>query len=531
MTTSLRPILESAVAVELESTVAAVANWISAHLHIDALRLFELRPGAIDIREVAVWHRAIMERPRSRISLDENRVDSLFRWFTGRQPATLERFPDAPELVPAGSRVLAASLVVEGQVCGFVTLETDADPPVVDIASALMPIGLVLALSRAEQTTFALRSALDHAQKRGGARVRISSEMPEVIGGDAGLAAVMQRVLLVRTSDLPVLLLGETGSGKEVVAREIHAGSPRSDGPFVRVNCGAIPPNLIDSVLFGHERGSFTGASHQHKGWFERASSGTLFLDEVGELPPEAQVRLLRVLQDGTIERVGGLDPIHVDCRIVAATHRDLPGMIEEGSFRDDLWYRLSAFPIEIPPLRRRPEDIPSLARFFASRTARLGIPVCDITSDDLALLRGYDWPGNVRELAMVIDRAAILGQGRRLEIRAALGGPRPGTLRPTHDTSTATKIIAPPMTGTRPRPSRPAAAGDRLLDQSESESNASLDDAMRRHIESVLAAVGGRIEGQSGAAELLGINPHTLRSRMRKLGIDWSRFRNGDGR
>ena len=189
-----------------------------------------------------------------------------------------------------------------------------------------------------------------------------------IVGMESGLRGVMDRVSLVARADIPVLILGETGSGKEVVARAIHKQSRRENGPFMRVNCGAIPPELVDSELFGHERGSFTGATALRKGWFERADRGTLFLDECGELPPAVQVRLLRILQDGTFERVGGEKQSHVDVRVVAATHRNLQAMVGEGTFREDLWYRLAVFPIHLPPLRDRPEDVPALAAHFALR-------------------------------------------------------------------------------------------------------------------------------------------------------------------
>jgi len=322
-----------------------------------------------------------------------------------------------------------------------------------------------------------------------------------IVGTDTGLRGVMERVRLVARSDAPVLLLGETGTGKELIARAIHIRSPRAEGPLIRVNCGAIPPELVDSQLFGHERGAFTGAEQDRKGWFERADGGTLFLDEIGELPFAAQVRLLRVLQDGWLERVGGEHPIHVDVRVVAATHRDLAAMVSEGRFREDLWYRISVFPIILPPLRERPQDIPELARHFAKRAAiRYSLPLVMPTPDDIALLTDYPWPGNVRELAAVIDRAAILGDGRRLEVAKALG-----------------------------------VTGDSLFTQQDGgHSNAAqsgrdvapLDVAMRQHIETALAVTAGRIEGPRGAAALLQINPHTLRARMRKLGIDWRRFR-----
>jgi hydrogenase-4 transcriptional activator len=319
-----------------------------------------------------------------------------------------------------------------------------------------------------------------------------------IVGAEAGLAHVMERVGLVAELDVPVLVLGETGSGKEVVARAIHTRSRRASGAFLRVNCGAIPPGLIDSELFGHERGSFTGAFGERRGWFERADRGTLFLDEIGELPPEAQVRLLRVLQDHTLERVGGHRPVSVDVRIVAATHRDLRELIAEGRFREDLWYRIAVFPIDLPPLRDRIEDVAALANHFALRAAaRFGTPPRIPTPEDLDQLVAYPWPGNVRELIAVIERAVILGNGARLEVAKALG------------------VATPP-----PIPARPGAAAP------SDEPFPTLDQSVARHIEAALARTHGRIEGRGGAAALLGVNPHTLRARMRKLGVEWRRFR-----
>jgi DNA-binding NtrC family response regulator len=315
--------------------------------------------------------------------------------------------------------------------------------------------------------------------------------------------------------DVPVLILGETGSGKEVVARAIHTRSRRAGGPFHRVNCGAIPAGLMDSELFGHERGSFTGAVTDRKGWFERADGGTLFLDEIGELPLDAQVRLLRVVQDGTLERVGGQRPITVDVRIVAATHRDLHAMISQQRFREDLWYRIAVFPIHLAPVRDRVEDIPALATHFALRAAtRFGTPPLVPTSDDLDLLVRYPWPGNVREVAAVMERAVILSDGHRLEVARALG-PLPPPSAPAAASAPVAAASAPV-----------AAASAQIASAAGEPSLRRLDAAMAGHIEAALARTHGRIEGEHGAALLLGINPHTLRARMRKLGVDWRRYR-----
>jgi transcriptional regulator with GAF, ATPase, and Fis domain len=320
-----------------------------------------------------------------------------------------------------------------------------------------------------------------------------------LIGAHTGLAAVMARARTVSRSNAPVLVFGETGTGKEVIARAIHEDSPFRKGPFRRVNCGAIAPDLIDSELFGHEPGAFTGATSRRKGWFEQADGGTLFLDEVGELALAAQVRLLRVVQDSEVVRVGGERPIRVRVRIVAATHRDLPAMVEAGTFREDLYYRLAVYPIVIPPLRDRPGDIRAFAEYFAARAAdRFGLRPVPVSDADIDLLSQYRWPGNVREMAAVMDRAVLIGQGQELDVRAALGQEtRPAGLVRGRDTADDPSPHIEP-----------------------------LDAAIRRHIEQALRHTHGRVEGRYGAAKLLAVNPHTLRARMRKLKINWQAFR-----
>ncbi|MBX3420910.1 MAG: sigma 54-interacting transcriptional regulator [Pirellulaceae bacterium] len=337
----------------------------------------------------------------------------------------------------------------------------------------------------------------------------------EIVGANRGLKNVMERVELVAKSDMPVLILGETGTGKEVISRAIHQRSQRASGPFVRVNCGAIPSELIDSQLFGHEKGSFTGAMEQHQGWFERADGGTLFLDEIGELPLAAQVRLLRVLQDHQIERVGGKSTIHVDVRIVAATHRDLSNMVRERTFREDLWYRINVFPIFLPRLRDRVEDLPMLVKHLALRaSARFGLPAVVPSPEDLLAMANYHWPGNVRELGAVIDRAVILGRGTHLDIAGALGLSIQS--QPEVDSGPTFYEVIPESHETLQ--SRKARVVNAPI--------ANLDEAMRQHIQKALTVCRGRIEGELGAAKILGINPHTLRARMRKLDIDWNSFR-----
>jgi transcriptional regulator with GAF, ATPase, and Fis domain len=370
------------------------------------------------------------------------------------------------------------------------------------VRALLEPFAVAMENDRRGRELVSLREALEADNRSLLSRLDRHDISESIVGAETGLKTVMEQIELVARSDVPVLILGETGSGKEVVARSIHSRSPRASKPFVRVNCGAIPPELIDSDLFGHERGSFTGAVGGRKGWFERADGGTLFLDECGELPLAAQVRLLRILQDGTFERVGGERQLHVDVRVVAATHRDLQAYVGDGRFREDLWYRIAVFPIRLPALRERPGDIPALASHFALRAAkRLGTPALVPTPEQVNLLVTYTWPGNVRELAAVIERAAILGDGKGLEVAQALGLGAPRTVRPNLDD----------------RPTYHAAGPS---------DNMTLDEAMAKHIEATLVRVRGRIEGPDGAAGLLGINPHTLRGRMRKLGIDWQRFR-----
>lgn len=314
-----------------------------------------------------------------------------------------------------------------------------------------------------------------------------------IIGADRGLKPVMEKVGQVARLNTPVLLLGETGVGKEIIANALHNGSPRRKGPFIKVNCGAIPDSLIDSELFGFEKGAFTGATARKRGRFERAHGGTLFLDEVGELPLNAQVRLLRVLQEKEIERIGGSESISVDIRIIAATHRDLPVMIERGDFRQDLFFRLQVFPITIPPLRDRLADIPALAaHFLTKKSQELGTtPPPALGNKALSLLAQYSWPGNIRELENAIERASIIcGKGPLCFDDLGLA-------------------------------SKPAPEAER---EQGGDDTLHLDEVLRRHIIKILEATSGKVGGIDGAAALLNINESTLRHKMRKLAIPFGR-------
>jgi len=323
---------------------------------------------------------------------------------------------------------------------------------------------------------------------------RLSGE--DVVGADFGLKGVIEMVRQVAPLDSPVLLFGETGAGKEVIANAIHKSSARRDKPFIAVNCGAIPATLLDSELFGYEKGAFTGALSQKRGRIERAHGGTLFLDEIGELPAEAQVRLLRVLQEKEIDRIGGQFPLKVDIRVIAATHRNLEQMMDEGKFRHDLYFRLRVFPIVIPPLRERKRDIPALVQHFIlkkSREMKRAI-VPAPTTDAINRLMAYHWPGNVRELENAVERSLILNQGNQL-----------------HFNEIGDRLLekGPPS---------------RHLEPLAADASMALDRVISNHIGRVLQLCAGRVEGEHGAARLLAVKPPTLRKRMQKLGIPFGR-------
>lgn len=319
--------------------------------------------------------------------------------------------------------------------------------------------------------------------------IRTERNFGQIVGESPALLAALEQVRHVAPTDSSVLIHGESGTGKEAIARAIHELSNRKERPLIKVNCGAISANLVESELFGHERGAFTGAVRSRAGHFELADGGTLFLDEVGDLPLDAQVKLLRVLQEKEIQRVGASQVTEVDVRVIAATNRDLLAQVQEGGFRMDLYYRLNVFPVTIPPLRERKSDIPLLAGAFLQNLAtKLGKPLQGLSREGMSLLMGYDWPGNIRELQNVIERAAILARGPIVDVGEAL----------------VPVQMAQPSIESMPE------VGARTLEECE-----------RRHILRILDEVNWVIGGKQGAAEILGVPSSTLRSRMKKLGIE----------
>src|SRR5712691_6092870 len=341
--------------------------------------------------------------------------------------------------------------------------------------------------------------------------IRQAHNFEEMVGSSPALLVMLQTVETVAPTDATVLLYGETGTGKELIARALHNRSARKDRPLVKVNCGAIAAGLVESELFGHMKGAFTGALERRVGRFELAHGGTIFLDEVGELPLETQVKLLRVLQEQEFEPVGSSRTVRVDVRIIAATNRDLEDAVRDGRFRSDLFYRLNVFPIQVPPLRARRSDIPQLVMFFFSRFAKkLGKKIEAVPQDIMDLMTTYAWPGNIRELQNLIERAVVLSPGPILRLDR--------TLLPAA-TWDARATAPEGVGGVSPTPHRDSDLR-RLSTSPLPENSLTLEEVAKRHILAVLQQTAGVIDGPKGAAKLLNLHPNTLRSRMKKLGI-----------
>ncbi len=490
---------------DIETALFRCREYIAKFLPADEIYLNIYEPEQGGLRYVARANADLCEKMEKRIKLPP----SLIRDIESGKRLTDHLIINRPEEDPMGEIIgnalglsdhsfIALRLLIEGERLGVIDLFAKGRDRYNEGHARLFsllrePFGIAMANALKHQELVLLKEQLisDNRYLHG---ELISRSGDEVVGAEQGLSGVLQKVNQVAGLKNTVLLEGETGVGKEVIANAVHRGSPRRNGPFIKVNCGAMPENLIDSELFGHEKGAFTGAVKRKRGRFERAHGGTIFLDEIGELPPWAQIRLLRVLQTREIERVGGAaSPIQLDIRVIAATHRDLSRMVKDGAFREDLWFRINAFPIKIPPLRKRKEDIPLLVNhFIRKKSMELGIQaVPRIASGAMKNLSEHNWPGNVRELENAVERALI--QHRHGPLRFN----RPGRVAEDREMNV-------------PLPPRAA-----LL---------TLDDMTKRYIEDVLAVTHGRVNGPRGAAALLGIHPNTLRNRMKKMDIVFGR-------
>ena len=414
-------------------------------------------------------------------------TNELLRDVRGKVPPELMELYENSGVVAAGARPLE----FRGELMGVIGMisRRPFDPEQFELlgifadqaAVAIKSAHLFTELERYKQ-----RLQVENAYLQ--EEIRAERGFEDIVGQSAALRAVLRKVKQVAPVDTTVLLTGETGTGKELIARAIHELSPRKDRPLIKINCGAIPQGVVESELFGHEKGAFTGALQRRIGRFELADKGTLFMDEVGELPLDTQAKLLRVLQEQEFERLGGARAIKVDVRLVGATNRDLEVEIGDSRFRADLYYRLNVFPIRVPPLRERPDDIPSLVRHFLAQFQRkLAKPLRGVTPDGMRRLTEYPWPGNIRELQNVLERACVLARRPVVDVTTALGG------------------------SDQPGPDAIPVADERIL---------TLDEHEQQQIRRALEEAGGKIHGPGGAASLLGINASTLRSRMEKHGM-----------
>ena len=450
-----------------------------------------------------------------------DRRDSHAGWAFDQQRPLIRRNLDRESessterlLAEQGVRsICVAPLIVAGKSIGTLNLASNKADEYSDADGELLQevanqVALAVENMKAYEEIRALHAKLEKENVYLREEIRSEHNFREIVGSSAALREVLEKVERVAPLDTTVLIYGETGTGKELIARAIHDCSNRKNRPLVKLNCSAISAGLVESELFGHMRGAFTGALERHIGRFELADGGTLFLDEVSELPLETQVKLLRVLQEGEFEPVGSNKTIHVNVRIIAATNRNLEECVAAGRFRSDLFYRLNVFPLELPPLRNRRSDIPQLVGFFLQRFAnKFGRKIDSVQKETMDLLIEYPWPGNIRELQNIIERAVVLAAGPVLSVDPAFLPRTPALSDHSHVSSAKPPKADPPI-------------AENSTDRRKL-SFPSLEHMERDHILAALNRTAGVIDGPKGAARILNLHPNTLRSRMTKLGID----------
>jgi formate hydrogenlyase transcriptional activator len=449
-----------------------------------------------------------------RVGREFSRHDTIAGWVFDNQRFVIRRdlekeqqYPNDVHLVATGIRSdCIVPMIVGGKSIGTLgvgSLKTDqyceADAEILqDVANQ---VALAITNMNAYEEIAELKARLENENVYLQEEIRTDHNFEEITGNSPALLDVLRKVEQVAPTDSTVLIYGETGTGKELIARAIHDRSARKKRPLLKVNCSAISAGLVESELFGHVKGAFTGALERHIGRFELADGGTIFLDEIGELPLATQVKLLRVLQEREFEPVGSNRPVKVDVRVIAATNRNLQESIRTGEFRSDLFYRLNVFPIDVPPLRERRSDVSQLAMFFLARfSKKLGKNIQSIPREMLDRLENYSWPGNVRELQNIIERAAILSRSSVLELERDLFPGFAEAVAPGgQNTSTETELSSRGAPASAP---------------------STLEELERAHIAAVLNQTAGVVEGPRGAAKILGLHPNTLRHRMQKLGL-----------
>ncbi|MGB0036691.1 MAG: sigma 54-interacting transcriptional regulator [Candidatus Acidiferrales bacterium] len=448
-----------------------------------------------------------------RVGMEFDRKDSISAWVFDQQRAVVRRDLEREQKYPNDRRVLTEGIYSDcviplivggksiGTLCVGSTKRNEYSEANLEI---LQEVGNQVALAVANMQSYEeiaeLKARLEKENVYLQEEIRTDHNFEEITGNSPALLAVLRKVEQVAPTDSTVLIYGETGTGKELIARAIHDRSARKSRPLVKVNCSAISAGLVESELFGHVKGAFTGALERHIGRFELADGGTIFLDEIGELPLGTQVKLLRVLQEREFEPVGSSRPVRVDVRVIAATNRNLQESIRTGEFRSDFFYRLNVFPIDVPPLRERRSDIPQLAMFFLARFAKkLGKDIQSVPRSTVDQLVSYSWPGNVRELQNVIERAVILSHNSVLGLEP--------NLVPVLSPADSSAIGDTPSDAAQPPSLSPPTPP-------------TLEEVERAHIVAVLNQTQGIVEGPRGAARILGLHPNTLRHRLRKLGL-----------
>lgn len=499
---------------DIEKALSRFREYVNRFIPVDGLILGVYNPDTNEGRVLAAIYPDDTDRPSSVIRMPSRLWDwHKEKWHQAAETTYIndldEEEPETIEgislILPVSGSYLIMDLELESQRLGILALYAKkkhqySDTHVALISSLHDPFTSAIANALKHEEIKRLKKLLEDDNRYLSHRL-IEMTGDTIIGADFGLSHVMEMVRQVAPLNSHVLILGETGVGKELFANAIHNASGRKGHPLIKVNCGAIPEGLIDSELFGHEKGAFTGAVSMKRGRFERAHNGTIFLDEIGELPLDAQVRLLRVLQEKEVERVGSTSSIPIDVRVISATHRNLEEMVKKGAFREDLWFRLNVFPIIIPPLRHRPQDIPALVRYFMEKKVKelkIRKPFA-LSPVIMERMQQYAWPGNVRELENIIERLIITGP----------------------DNSIATVFQNPDHQGIHLKPSI-------KHDIPNTTEQLSLDQVMISYIQDVLKETNGKVEGPDGAAAWLGLHPSTLRARMKKLKIAFGRSKMG---